>query len=118
MPTTHYIPSNGSSNGTSNVMGLLFPAQQEALMLIKPQHMEDVFGPGAESIYEPERGYEDPEWYFESSDGCIWGIGWRWGQARLRARGKRGTTSNALQLRHPSQTQAIEFVEYLARELV
>ena len=115
MATTQYIPHT-DSNGTSNVMGLLFPAQQQALRLIQPRDMEAVFGPGMEDIYEPERGYEAPEWYFQSSDGIIFGIGWRWGQARLRARGKRGPRTS-LQLRHPSQTQAIDFVNFLVREL-
>ena len=115
MATTQYIPST-DSNGTSNVMGLLAPHQQQALRLIVPRDMEKVFGPGIEDIYEPERGYEDPEWYFQSSDGCIWGIGWRWGQARLRARGKRGNRTS-LQMRHPSQDQASEFVNFLMAEL-
>ena len=116
MPTTQYIPHD-TANGTSNINGLLFPQQVQALRLIAPRDMEAVFGPGIEDIYEPERGYEDPEWYFKSSDGNIFGIGWRWGQARLRGRGRRGTKSNSLQLKHPTQDQAIDFVNFLIREL-
>ena len=118
MPTTQYIPHE-TANGTSNINGLLFPQQVQALRLIAPRDMEAVFGPGIEDIYEPERGYEDPEWYFQSSDGNIFGIGWRWGQARLRGRGKRCTSPRrtSLQLKHPTQEQAIDFVNFLIREL-
>jgi hypothetical protein len=116
MATTQYTLSNGSSNGTSNVMGLLFPAQQQALRLIQPRDMEKVFGPGLD-VDIPSKGYTDPEWYFKTSDGIIFGIGWRWGQARLRGRGKRGTKTNHLQLRHPSQKQAVDFVNFLVQEL-
>ncbi len=116
MATTKYTLSNGSSTGTSNVMGLLFPAQQQALRLIQPRDMEKVFGPGLD-VDIPSKGYTDPEWYFKTSDGIIFGIGWRWGQARLRGRGKRGTKTNHLQLRHPSQKQAVDFVNFLVQEL-
>ena len=116
MAATQYTLSNGSSNGTSNVMGLLFPQQQQALRLIQPRDMEKVFGPGID-IDIPSKGYTDPEWYFKTSDGIVFGIGWRWGQARLRGRGKRGTKTNRLQLRHPSQAQATEFVDFLTGKL-
>ena len=116
MAETTYTLSNGSSNGTSNVSGLLFPQQHEALMQIKPQDMEDAFGPGID-VDLPSKGYTDPEWYFKTSEGIIFGIGWRNGQARLRGRGKRGTKTNHLQLCHPSQAQAKEFVDYLIEKL-
>ena len=116
MAETKYTLSNGSSNGTSNVNGLLFPPQLEIIRKIKPQDMENVFGPGVD-IDLPSKGYTDPEWYFETSDGIIFGIGWRNGQTRLRARGKCGTKSNHLQLRHPSQSQAVAFVNYLVLNL-
>ena len=116
MAETTYTLSNGSSNGTSNVTGLLFPQQLETILNINPEVMEEVFGPGVD-IDLPSKGYTDPEWYFKTSDGIIFGIGWRRGQTRLRARGKRGTKTNHLQLCHPSQAQAAEFVDYLTRKL-
>lgn len=115
MATTQYIPST-DSNGTSNISGLLFPHKLQALRLIMPRDMEKVFGPGDDDLYEPERGYEDPEWYFQASNGDIFGIGWRWGQARLRGRGKRGHRTS-LQMKHPTQAQASDFVDFLIREL-
>ena len=116
MATTQYIPHD-TANGTSNISRLLFPPQLEAIRKITPRDSEKVFGPGVEDIYAPTEGYTDPEWYFRSSDGLIFGIGWRRGQARLRGRGKRGTKNNRLQLRHPSQAQAVAFVNYLTQEL-
>ena len=104
-------------NGTSNMTYLLFPHQLQAIRMIVPRDMEKVFGPGID-IDIPSKGYTDPEWYFKTSDGIVFGIGWRNGQARLRARGKRGTKTNRLQLRHPSQAQATEFVDFLIDALV
>ena len=101
-------------NGTSNMTYLLSPRQLQAIRLIVPRDMEKVFGPGID-IDIPSKGYTDPEWYFKTSDGIVFGIGWRNGQTRLRARGKRSTSPRrtSLQLRHPSQAQATEFVDFL-----
>ena len=115
MAETKYT-SHNESLGTSNVTGLLFPQQLDAIRKIQPYQMENVFGPGLD-VDIPSKGYTDPEWYFKTSDGIIFGIGWRWGQARLRGRGKRGTKSNHLQLRHPTQAQAVAFVEFLISKL-
>ncbi len=115
MAETRYIPHN-DCNGTSNVTGLLFPHQLQALRMIMPRDMERVFGPGID-IDIPSKGYTDPEWYFKTSDGVIFGIGWRRGEVRLRGRGKRGTKTNRLQLLHPSQAQATKFVDYLIEKL-
>tara|TARA_Y100000592_G_C5259623_1_gene216682 strand:+ start:160 stop:513 length:354 start_codon:yes stop_codon:yes gene_type:complete len=115
MAETTYT-SHNDSLGTSNVTGLLFPQQLEVIRKIQPHQMENVFGPGLD-IDIPSKGYTDPEWYFKTSDGVTFGIAWRWGQARLRGRGKRGTRSNHLQLCHPSQSQAVAFVNYLVQEL-
>jgi hypothetical protein len=110
MATTQFVPS-AESNGTSNLTGLLAPHQQQALRLIMPRDMEKVFGLGID-IEIPSKGYTDPEWYFQSSDGCVWGIGWRWGQARLRGRGPGGLFEN-----RPVPAQAAEFVDYIMGEL-
>ncbi len=115
MSETQYTPHH-SVDGTCNVTGLLFPCDLHAIRMIQPRDMEKVFGPGIE-IDLPSKGYTDPEWYFKTSDGVIFGIGWRYGQARLRGRGKRGTKSNRLQLRHPSQDQAAKFVDFLLDKL-
>ena len=115
MSETQYIPHN-SALGTSAVTGLLFPPQLQAIRLIAPRDMEKVFGPGID-VDIPSKGYTDPEWYFKTSDGNIFGIGWRHGLVRLRGRGKRGTKKNHLQLRHPSQAQATAFVEFLMTSL-
>ena len=115
MAETTYIPHNDSL-GTSNITGLLFPPQLEIIRNFRPEDMENVFGPGLD-VDLPSKGYTDPEWYFKTSDGIIFGIGWRNGQTRLRGRGKRGTKSNHLQLRHPSQSQAVAFVNYLVLNL-
>ena len=115
MSETQYIPHNDCL-GTSNVTGLLFPHQLQVIRMIQPRDMEKVFGPGID-IDLPSKGYTDPEWYFKTSDGIIFGIGWRRGQTRLRGRGKRGTKTNHLQLRHPSQAQASKFVDFLVDKL-
>ena len=116
MAKTQYTSFNDSL-GTSNVTYLLFPQQLEVIRKIQPYQMENVFGPGLD-VDIPSKGYTDPEWYFKTSDGIVFGIGFRYGQARLRGRGKRGTKNNRLQLRHPSQAQATEFVDFLIDALV
>jgi hypothetical protein len=114
MAATQFTLNNDSlaSNGTSNLTGLLEPHQQQALRLVMPRDMEKVFGLGIEDLYEPDRGYEYPEWYFKASDGCVWGIGWRWGQARLRGRGPKGIWED-----RPVREQATEFVNFIIEEL-
>ena len=74
MAETTYT-SHNDSLGTSNVTGLLFPQQLEVIRKIQPHQMENVFGPGLD-IDIPSKGYTDPEWYFKTSDGVIFGIGW------------------------------------------
>tara|TARA_Y100001970_G_scaffold258694_1_gene338888 strand:- start:2713 stop:3069 length:357 start_codon:yes stop_codon:yes gene_type:complete len=116
MATAQFTLENDplASNGTSNLMSLLKPHQQQALRLVMPRDVERVFGRGQE-IDIPSKGYTDPEWYFQSSDGCVWGIGWRWGQPRLRGRGSKG---NGLFANRPSSEQAEEFLGFLLKELV
>ncbi len=113
MSETQYIPHNDSL-GTSSVTGLLFPAQLEAIRNIDPEAMKEVFGPGIK-VDMPQGGMRG--WYFKTSDDNIFGIGWRRGEVRLRGRGKRGTKTNPLQLQHPSQSQAVAFVEFLVSKL-
>ncbi len=115
MSATQFTLENDplASNGTSNLTGLLEPHQQQALRLVVPRDMELVFGLGHE-VDIPSKGYTDPEWYFQSSDGCVWGIGWRWGTPRLRGRGAKG---NGLFANRPAPEQAAEFVGFLIEKL-
>ena len=113
MPTTQYFQTR-DSNGTSNLNHLLPEHAQKLIEAITPSEVESIFGPG-QAVDIPEKGYTDPEWYFESSDGCVWGIGWRWGRTRLRGKG------SIKRSRHffvqPTPTQAAEFVDYLTSEI-
>ncbi len=113
MPTTQFIPSS-DSNGTSNLSHLLSEKDNQVMSLIQPRDVAKVFGPG-ESVDIPEKGYTDPEWYFKSSDGCVWGIGWRYGRTRLRGKGASMRSRHFFE--HPSKDQAAEFVEYIVSEL-
>tara|TARA_Y100000114_G_scaffold118646_1_gene113241 strand:+ start:1063 stop:1581 length:519 start_codon:yes stop_codon:yes gene_type:complete len=95
MEETTYTLSINDSEGTANVNYLLSGRDGRgvgdadlSLRGLNPGSFEQVFGPGDDLCYDPEGGYQDPEWYWKSSDGCVWGIGWRWGQPRLRGKGK------------------------------
>jgi len=113
MATTQYIRTT-DSNGTSNLMNLLNEKNQQTMRLIMPRDVEKIFGPG-EDLDIPSKGYTDPEWYFRSSDGCVWGIGWRWGQARLRGRG--ATSRGNFFYNSPSPDSAAEFVAFITKEI-
>ena len=112
MATTQFIPSNKfqTVNGTSNLMHLLDSQLQATIRSFDPMEVEETFGGGIEGPYEPTRGYEDDEWYWLSSKGHVWGIGWRWGQARLRGKGRDGN--------RPGAQDAAEFVAFLEREIL
>jgi hypothetical protein len=115
MATTQFIPSNSTKtiNGTSNMMRLLSAQDQATLRSFDPYQLEEVFGQGSE-CYIPSKGYEDDEWYWVSSKGQVWGIGWRWGQARLRGK----CQTNGWDRIPPGRADAAEFVAFLKRELV
>jgi len=100
------------SNGTSNIGYLLGAEHEEWLKSVTPSALESVFGPGDE-VDIPSKGYTDPEWYWVASNGNVWGIGWRWGQTRLRGRGG-GRMENRV---HPDKLTAYEFIEFLQEEL-
>jgi hypothetical protein len=74
------------SNMTSNISHLLNDAECEEMYSITPELMSQTFGPGDDSLYEPERGYSDPEWYFKGPGGTVLGIGYRYGMTRLRGK--------------------------------
>jgi len=74
------------SNETSNIMHMLDPIMQEEFLTFTPSIIETCFGPGIEDCFDQSKGYTDPEWYWVSSKRQVWGIGWRYGKARLRGR--------------------------------
>ena len=113
MQTTQYIPTT-DSNGTSNLNHLLPERLLQVIRLMQPRDLEKIFGPG-EGVDIPEKGYTDPEWYFRSSDGCVWGIGWRWGRTRLRGRGP--TSRGNFFYENPSPDSAAEFVAFINSEV-
>ena len=112
MATTKYIPTT-DSNGTSNLNHLLTDRDHQVMRLILPRDVEKAFGPG-EEVDIPEKGYTESEWYFRASDGTVWGIGWRWGQARLRGKSLMRTAPE----NRPTAEDASEFVAFLKQELV
>jgi len=109
-----YILNLSASNGTSNLTYLLNHEAQQDLLSMRPDQLVSVFGPGDESCNETAKGYTDPEWYWQSSDGCVWGIGWRWGQPRLRGRGH-AHRGNDFFFKHPDPDTAAEFFQFLKR---
>ena len=112
MTTIQYTLTK-DSNMTSNLHHLLNERDRQVMSLIQPRDLEKVFGPG-EDVGIPEKGYTDPEWYWSSSDGTVWGIGWRWGRTRLRGRGPIG---QGFFFNHPSPDAASEFVQFINNEL-
>ena len=90
MEETTYTLSIHESADTSNVNYLLKGCDGYYYPDWAPRAIESfehAFGPGNVTCYDPNRGYEDPEWYWKSSDGCVWGVGWRYGKPRLRGKG-------------------------------
>ena len=74
MPETQFTLNFGASSATSNISYLLDSKHQEFLNTFTPVMIEDVFGPGNDSCDEISKGYTDPEWYWQASNGCVWGI--------------------------------------------
>ena len=114
---TQFALDINASNGTSNLNHLLDPDLHKMLNLLTPGSVEAVFGPGDDLCYEPERGYDAPEWYWQSSDGSVWGIGWRWGSPRLRGRGPKQSLQDGPFWVHPRKEAAAEFVKFLCLEV-
>ena len=109
MSSTQFTLNNNVSNGTSNLNYLLDTDHDELMRSFTPGLLEDKFGPGIEDCGDRSKGYTDPEWYWEASNGCVWGVGWRWGTPRLRGRGG-GRMENRV---HPDKLTAYEFIEFL-----
>jgi hypothetical protein len=105
--------SRETTEATSNISYLLDSQHEEFLRSISPALLEEVFGPGSE-CFIPSKGYEDDEWYWKSSDGNVLGVGWRWGQSRLRGKGVKKPDQ---MISHPDKLSAYEFVEFLKEEL-
>lgn len=111
MRATQYTMNLDVSNETSNIMHMLDPSMQEEFLAFTPSAIETCFGPGIEDCFEHTKGYTDPEWYWVSSKRQVWGIGWRYGQARLRGRGMKnhGTTLK--------KEDAVEFLRFLSAKI-
>ena len=90
---------------TSMLNCLLEDEHKVCLSTVTPSDAIQAFGPGDNSCYIPSKGYTDPEWYWDSSDGRVWGIAWRWGNTRIRGKGPRDLDA------------AYEFVEFLKSKL-
>ena len=75
--------------GTSNITHTMCEDGLKILnantSILTPDNFDEIFGSG-EYWPEPERGYTEPEWYFEGPGGSVLGIGWRYGSIRLRGR--------------------------------
>ena len=80
-----YSPTN-DSNFTSKLCHLLNDDSYQLLRHVTPEKLSKTFGKREVKLYERERGYTDPEWYFKSPDGQVVGIGFRWGVPRLRGK--------------------------------
>ena len=81
------------SNMTSNITHLLSRDDQTVLLAdVTPDFMQQTFGashyPGfSPGDYEYDcKGYTDDEWYFKGPGDVVLGIGFRWGQPRLRGK--------------------------------
>ena len=101
---------------TSNVSYLLERKDEEWLLKVRPHDIEAVFGHGPTGGYDPENGYDAPEWYWTASNGAVMGIGWRWGSSRLRGHGAGRTKHGGPD--HPRPADAVEFIEFLKNRLV
>ncbi len=117
MTETHFTLNNNASNGTSNLSYLLNEDSRALIDTLTPGMIEQRFGPGDDSCYEPTRGYKDPEWYWEASNGSVWGVAWRWGTTRLRGRGGKQSNQNGPFWVHPKEEEAAEFIEFLVEQL-
>lgn len=98
-----------ASNGTSNLSYLLNEESRILISTLTPSMFEKSFGPGDDLCFDQSKGYTDPEWYWQASNGFVWGIGWRWGAARLRG--------CAMGPFHPTREEAAEFIDYLSKQL-
>ena len=117
MSSAQFTLNNSVSNGTSNLSYLLDAEHQEAMNTLTPALLEDKFGLGIEDCGDRSKGYTDPEWYWQASNGSVWGIGWRWGSPRLRGRGGKQSNQGGPFWIHPKEEEAAEFIEFLRSSL-
>lgn len=79
------FPAVSAGIGTSNLTDLLLDKPHLSyLQTLTPADLRERYGARAVTCWEPSDGYTDPEWYWEDESGGTWGIGFRWGVARLR----------------------------------
>ena len=84
---------DGAADGTFCLTYLLNTEDTALINEITPAILTNRFGERTDVYIDPEKGYTDPEWYWEDKNASaslpsghkvIWGIGFRWGEVRLR----------------------------------
>ena len=84
-----YIPLTTfeRADGTSNISSYLDAEDSAWIATLTPAILTERFGERTDND-DPTRGYSDPEWYWKAinSNRAVWGIGFRWGEARLRSK--------------------------------
>ena len=113
MTTTQFTLDINSAEGTCNLAYLLSDEHKALMSSLTPAMVEACFGPGDDRCFDQSKGYTDPEWYWQASNGSVWGIGWRWGSPRLRGRGRQQGNQSGPFWVHPKEEDAAEFVEFL-----
>ncbi len=88
------LPPTNNSNMTSKLCYYLDQESEEMLRGFTPEKMALVFGEQEVICFNPDKGYTDPDWYFDSPCGGVVGIGFRWGVARLRGKNLDQTAAN------------------------
>lgn len=88
-----YIPLTAFevADGTSNISSYLDAEDSAWIATLTPAILTERFGKRTDLYDDPTRGYSDPEWYWKAIDFKeehveVWGIGFRWGEARLRGK--------------------------------
>tara|TARA_R110000824_G_scaffold71823_5_gene183730 strand:- start:1360 stop:1707 length:348 start_codon:yes stop_codon:yes gene_type:complete len=88
-----YIPLTTfeRADGTSNISSYLDAEDSAWIDTLTPAILTERFGKRTDIYDDPTRGYSDPDWYwnmlgFNEDHVEVWGIGFRWGKARLRGK--------------------------------
>ena len=86
-PTTFTLAPDEplTGNGTSKICYCIEEKHiRDWLRTITPGLLTRVFGERTDWCEDPDKGYLDPEWYWNDDLGGTWGIGFRHGVPRLR----------------------------------
>lgn len=93
------LVENPNTVGTSNISHELTKEDRAFVETLTINDVRKKLGTKCE-LYEPEmeyKGYES-EWYFMGDDGKLYGIGFRWGTARIRGNFDFGEDVSGVQL--------------------